>query len=545
MTVKRLVLSILSFLAIATIWLSLLTSWSNQQVQTRLDLLQTDLVVQATEWKGDVADNLAVQKFLFDGNPKKVYEQALESYQEARASIVKAIAELNQQPLADLSLTERFAIEKKVIRKQNLINEFDLHIGLLKVKNADVQGAIATWQGILKTEEAQRTSSGITAEALLGLWSNPSALYPNAEGQIRRSLSGWYRNMALEQLYRAQQRLDLIPSLQKQAQIEAASAVNRILIANTVPLIGGILGILLWIVLGIQWLFFRKNSPFYAPASRKNDSMHDAIDFRIDGSTDGGMNPESPDNAAVSRTPSQIWTVLWDGETTWEVIVLWFATFIAVSQFVVPLGLNILRINYSSTNSSYTDKALFVLIPYILSMLPILAILQICLERFRPLPKPWFEFNPFSWRSLVWGIGGYLAAVPMVVIASMLNEQVLRGQGGGNPLLPILVESHENFPKLILWSTIGLAAPFFEELIFRGFLLPSLTKFMPVGGAIAVSAFCFALAHLNLGDLIPLTVLGMVLGFVYVRSRNLLAPMLLHCLWNSGSFVSLLALGGN
>ncbi|NJL42942.1 MAG: CPBP family intramembrane metalloprotease [Pseudanabaena sp. SU_2_4] len=46
----------------------------------------------------------------------------------------------------------------------------------------------------------------------------------------------------------------------------------------------------------------------------------------------------------------------------------------------------------------------------------------------------------------------------------------------------------------------------------------------------------FALAHLNLADILPLTVLGMVLGFVYMRSGNLLAPMLLHGLWNSGSF---------
>jgi len=38
----------------------------------------------------------------------------------------------------------------------------------------------------------------------------------------------------------------------------------------------------------------------------------------------------------------------------------------------------------------------------------------------------------------------------------------------------------------------------------------------------------------------------MVLGFVYSRSRNLLAPILLHGLWNGGTLVSLfiLANGG-
>jgi membrane protease YdiL (CAAX protease family) len=65
-----------------------------------------------------------------------------------------------------------------------------------------------------------------------------------------------------------------------------------------------------------------------------------------------------------------------------------------------------------------------------------------------------------------------------------------------------------------------------------------------VWGAIALSGFMFAVAHLNIADIIPLSVLGMVMGFVYWRSGNLLSSMLLHCLWNSGSFFALIALGG-
>ena len=49
---------------------------------------------------------------------------------------------------------------------------------------------------------------------------------------------------------------------------------------------------------------------------------------------------------------------------------------------------------------------------------------------------------------------------------------------------------------------------------------------------------------LNLSDLLPLTMLGVVLGVVYSHSRNLLAPILLHSLWNTGSLVTLLVLGG-
>ena len=34
-----------------------------------------------------------------------------------------------------------------------------------------------------------------------------------------------------------------------------------------------------------------------------------------------------------------------------------------------------------------------------------------------------------------------------------------------------------------------------------------------------------------------LVVLGLVLGFSYARTRNLLTPMLIHSLWNSGVLI--------
>ncbi len=93
-------------------------------------------------------------------------------------------------------------------------------------------------------------------------------------------------------------------------------------------------------------------------------------------------------------------------------------------------------------------------------------------------------------------------------------------------------------------AVVSVCAPVFEEVLFRGFWLPTLSRYLPMGAAILLSAFTFALAHLNLSDLLPLTMLGVVLGVVYSHSRNLLAPILLHSLWNTGSLVTLLVLGG-
>jgi membrane protease YdiL (CAAX protease family) len=131
------------------------------------------------------------------------------------------------------------------------------------------------------------------------------------------------------------------------------------------------------------------------------------------------------------------------------------------------------------------------------------------------------------------------------VIISLINQQLWQGQGGSNPLLQIVLESQDNLALLIFFSTAAIAAPLFEEFLFRGFLLPSLTRYLPVWGSILLSSFLFAAAHLSLSEILPLTALGIVLGVVYSRSRNLLAPMLLHSLWNSGTLLSLFLLGNS
>ncbi len=80
----------------------------------------------------------------------------------------------------------------------------------------------------------------------------------------------------------------------------------------------------------------------------------------------------------------------------------------------------------------------------------------------------------------------------------------------------------------------ALAAVPPQETVFRGFLLTSLTRFMPTWAAVLASSVGFGVAHLSARDLPVLSALGVLLGFSYVRSRNLLTPIIIHGAWNSG-----------
>ncbi|MEL6787478.1 MAG: CPBP family intramembrane glutamic endopeptidase, partial [Cyanobacteria bacterium J06607_15] len=171
-----------------------------------------------------------------------------------------------------------------------------------------------------------------------------------------------------------------------------------------------------------------------------------------------------------------------------------------------------------------------------------ISVLYLSLKSYFPLPQDWFKFK-LTGNWFLWGFGGYLVAVPLVLLVSALNQQIWHGQGGSNPLLFLALQAQDKVALAIFFSTASIAAPLFEEIMFRGFLLPSLTRYTSINGAIVISGFIFAVAHLSLSEVLPLATLGIVLGFVYTRSRNLLAPMLLHCLWNSGTLLSLFVLG--
>ena len=520
---KSLLLSILSLLSVFFIVFTLQASWNNPQEQTRLDLLQTDLILQATQVSEESADNSVgnlFQSFISDGNPQDVYAPSLRSYQELLHANKSALTQIDQisqstSKKSNKQSDDSLYLSKQRQKKLTSVSEISVRAGLLQIQTGDIQGAIATWASVGELENQSITTHGLTAQILKGLWSEPTTLFPNAETQLRRTLDGWYRQVSLAKLYEAQQRTEKLIELKKQSQTEVNLAISRLVIINSIPLLGGSIGVLLWVGLLVQWIFFRKSSPFSAISQ-----------------------------SDIDQNPQQVnWQVPWGFGTTWEVMILWFTAFCLTTQLILPLGFELLGLE-SMASEDFTVQALLVLIPYTLSVIPMIPIIQTSLASYRPLPEGWFRFKLNSPQWLAWGIGGYFAAVPLVLIVSVISQKFLQGQGGGNPLLPILTQSQNVLPRFLLWTTLAIAAPFFEEYLFRGFLLPSLTKFLPVWAAIALSGFIFAVAHLNLADIIPLTVLGIVMGFVYWRSKNLLSSMLLHCLWNSGSFFALIALGG-
>lgn len=507
MTIKRVILSILTLVVVALVGSSLITSLGQPQITNRLELYQTNLVLLATETspQAETAETTAdentvetvqaqLQQAVLGENP---LQAALENYQSVRDNAQENLTDFEIR-MAESSSAQ---FSNLVQQQEALLWQLDVRIGLLQAVQNNVDTAQATWDSLLARLERRETGRAIaqTTTLLSNLWDTPPSVGDSAEAIVRTNLEGWFQDEALARLYTVTNDDAALTALQLERAAIARSTLTKLAVVGILPTIAAIAGIGLVIFLLVQRFTQGKE--------------------------------------ALLVLRDQAWETPWDAEIIWQVLIVGF---FLMGQLVVPLLLSFLP--FSLEDSTSRARAFYTLGYYLTMATAGLLVLFFSVRQYRPLPKDWFRFQ-ITGRGLLWGIGGYLAALPLMLGVSVINQQIWQGQGGSNPLLQIVLEENDPLALGIFLFTAAVAAPVFEELLFRGFLLPSLTRYLPVWGAIALSGLVFAVAHLSLSEVLPLAALGSVLGVVYVRSRNLMAPMLLHSLWNSITMIGLFILG--
>lgn len=128
-----------------------------------------------------------------------------------------------------------------------------------------------------------------------------------------------------------------------------------------------------------------------------------------------------------------------------------------------------------------------------------------------------FSLRGFNPAILLWGLVMMLAAAVAI-----------------DPLLALL-PAPPDYTGRGLWTvvTVVVLAPVLEELLCRGILLESLRARYGVVTALWASSLFFAAIHLHITLALNALVLGMILGFIYLRTDSLYATILLHGFHNA------------
>ena len=131
------------------------------------------------------------------------------------------------------------------------------------------------------------------------------------------------------------------------------------------------------------------------------------------------------------------------------------------------------------------------------------------------------------------GVIGFLKALAICfpimyagnIIGTLLSA-LLSGNQAANPVVEITQD--ESLLRLLV---IPLLAPCLEALLFRKLLIDRCVRFGEKT-AVLFSAFCFGLFHMNLFQFFYAFGIGLVFGYLYVRTRRLRYSVLLHCILN-------------
>jgi uncharacterized protein len=515
-TVRQIVLTVLSVIVGLFISSALLASWNEPQVAGKLNLYQTNIMLQGSTLAADPNIPPALYDALVG---KEALSLAKTQYQEARTTARDAADELQKKLPPATTSPAKPTSESNAFQKANHdLQEINLDLGLIQAVQKQPIAAQQLWQQIER--DIPGSSIATTAEVLNQLWTAEKPVPAKAESIITKNLQGWFEYQSLKQLYTKQAAATKLQTLESQQISAATSSVYRL---ATMGIIRGgcvILGIGLGLWWGIAQLWQRRG---------------DLNPPRTEGLV---MLPTNVMGQVITNKP-HLPVVPWNWEIIWQVMLGFFV----IGQLLIPQFFSIVikASGWDRQHASLLENAAFILVSYGVLAIAMIAFLRLSIASYQP-DAEWFSFQGKNW--VKWGIGGYLVATPIVLLVSVVNDKIWQGKGGSNPLLSLLLENNDSLAFLIFMITAAVAAPLFEEYLFRGFLFPSLTRYFSVWQSISLSGLIFAVAHLSVSEVLPLAVLGSILAYIYYRTGNLLASMLVHSLWNGGSLLTLYLLAG-
>lgn len=162
---------------------------------------------------------------------------------------------------------------------------------------------------------------------------------------------------------------------------------------------------------------------------------------------------------------------------------------------------------------------------------------------------PWRSAFGFRAKTFLHNVGQgvllLLATMPLLVGTAFVYNMFLRLFGVETTLQDVAyIISGETSPwlKVYFFVLAVILAPLFEEILFRGMLLPVLAKRFGATASVIAVSLLFAGIHGHVPSLVPLFVLSSALCLAYIGTGSLMTSIAMHALFNSVTVTLLFAL---
>lgn len=143
-----------------------------------------------------------------------------------------------------------------------------------------------------------------------------------------------------------------------------------------------------------------------------------------------------------------------------------------------------------------------------------------------------FSFKWFNAALILWG----------VLLVFMIGVVI-------EPLLDIFPDSYLEMLNQAVgrggWAIVTtiIVAPIMEEILFRGIILESVRSRFGTMRSILISAAIFGIIHIIPQQVINAFFVGLVLGFIYVKTESIFSVMILHAINNALAYLQTVIFG--
>ncbi len=141
----------------------------------------------------------------------------------------------------------------------------------------------------------------------------------------------------------------------------------------------------------------------------------------------------------------------------------------------------------------------------------------------RPFKKPiWFLW------SVLFGIVIFFVMLLVSALMVSLFPQWAEPQAATE----LIMEAEGRWECFAVLLMVSVLAPISEELVFRGYIYHSFRAHRSMLLSVLTASLLFGIMHYDLFRLLPLTLVGVFLNLMAIRSDSLWGAMIVHGVWN-------------
>ena len=138
-------------------------------------------------------------------------------------------------------------------------------------------------------------------------------------------------------------------------------------------------------------------------------------------------------------------------------------------------------------------------------------------------------------KQIAIGLVAYICMLPLYILVLLVLTQIVQFFDYQPPVqTPVQVLYKEESMRLVLLFGVfmGIVGPFFEEVLFRGFLYQALRKRTGVLWGIVLTSVIFAVLHVHWIALFPIFLLGVILNLLFEKTGSILPGVVMHMTHN-------------